>query len=745
MEREINDGLAHICGKVEAVLYKSDDNSYCVCDIESDDGELFTAAGNMPFIAVGERVELYGKWSVHKVYGRQFSVERFEKILPTTKNDILRYLSSGAIKGIGPKIAQKIVEKYGEDTFDVISNHSSWLAEIKGISLTKAREIENDFNEKAGIREIILFCCDKFSPITAMRIYEEWGSDGLDIIKKNPYLLCESIHGIGFKLADEIAIEHGIDKEDPNRIKSAIIYALRIFASRDGHTYAIKERLISAASRLINVDEEKVALLVDELALEDKIKIVYFHSEYHIYLKENYIAEEYIAKKLLLLKNTVLSVDYRNTVAFIEQIEAQNGIQYAKMQKKAIEEALMNGVTIITGGPGTGKTTIVKALIQIFAQMGLECGLCAPTGRASQRMSEATSHKAYTVHKLLEPSAGGELDRGIVFDRNEKNLLFEDVVIVDESSMLDIHLAEALLRAMKPGSRLILIGDVHQLPSVGEGDILNDVINSKCFPVVELNEIFRQAEKSGIVMNAHQINKGIVPDLSKKYDDFFFIEIKSEEAIPEYISGLCATRLPNTYGIDPLRDIQVITPTKKGPNGTKSLNLVLQNALNAQTGTKNEKIANLTRLFREGDKIMQVRNDYTYEWTRGEETGKGVFNGDLGIVKFIDNEERFITIEFDGKAVRYPLSGYDDIEHAYAITIHKSQGSEYPFVIIPMTKSAPMLLTRNLIYTAVTRASRMAILVGDKEVFAQMVENDRQIIRNTGLYQFLRSNCDESN
>lgn len=733
-------------GRVDNVLYKNDENGYSVCDIETENGEIFTATGNMPYICVGEKVEIYGKWTKHRNYGRQFVVERLQKILPTSKNDILRYLSSGAIKGIGPKIAQKIVEQYGEDTFEVIANHPSWISNIKGISINKALEMSKDFNEKSSVREILIYCKNRFSPAMAMRIHKILGTNSIGFIKANPYIMCEVVHGIGFKIADEMALENGLGAENINRIRAGIIYVLKIFASRDGHTYSTREDLVEAATKLLLVDSSKIENEIQSLAIDDKIKIVNYHDQCHIYLSENYLAEEYIAKKLLILKNMVLSLDYNNTRNFIEQIEMENGISYAEMQKRAIEATLMNGVTIITGGPGTGKTTIVKALIQIFDRMGLRCALCAPTGRASQRMSEATSHIASTVHKLLEATVGGEYSFDTTFEKNERNLLEQDVIIVDESSMLDVHLTEALLRAMKPGSRLVLIGDVHQLPSVGEGDVLNDVIFSEIFPIVELNEIFRQAEQSGIVMNAHQINNGIVPDLSKKYDDFFFISIDDEEKIPSYISGLCKTRLPSKYGVDSLRDIQVITPTKKGPNGTRLLNLTLQENLNPFESNKGQVTKSATtKILRVGDKVMKTRNDYSNQWIKENEQGAGIYNGDVGIItSMINNEnERQITIDFDGRVAVIPYPMEDDLELAYAITVHKSQGSEYPIVIIPMTKSAPMLLTRNLIYTAITRASNMVILVGKKEIFEYMVENDRQIIRNTGLCRFLRSYANE--
>lgn len=741
----INDAqMLCIRGRVENIMYKSDDESYAVCDIEDENKELFTATGNIPYVSVGESVELYGKWTSHPTYGKQFTVSRTVRTLPTSKNDILRYLSSGAVKGIGPKIAQKIVEQYGDDTFEVISKHPDWLSQIKGISAIKAREISQDFNEKSGIRDIIMYCSDKFPPATATKIYKIWGTDGVGILQQNPYIICERIEGVAFKWADDIAFAHGLAPDNENRIKCAIIQVLKVFASRDGHTYVTRSTLVDATSKFIEVEGEKIEPCVDDLAFENKIKIVPYKDEMHIYIKENYQCEEYISKKLLLLRNSAFGIDYLNALSFIDLIEKQNGIEYAKMQKRAIESVLMNGVTVITGGPGTGKTTIVKALIQIFSQIGLKSALCAPTGRASQRLAEATSHEAFTVHKLL--GAGPDMMHWgeTVFERNEKHLLDQDIIIVDESSMMDAYITDALLRAIKPGARLVLLGDVNQLPSVGAGNILDDVIRSESFPVVRLNEIFRQAEQSGIVMNAHEINNGKIPDLSKKYDDFFFIEIKNEAQIPEYISRLCNTRLPKTYGIHPTRDIQVITPTKKGPNGTKSLNVTLQNGLNPKANGKEERLVGFTRLFRVGDKIMQNKNDYTYEWIRDSCTGVGVFNGDVGIIQEIQNEDHYFVADFDGRITQLPDTAFDDVELAYAITVHKSQGSEYPFVIIPMTKSAPLLLTRNLLYTAITRAQRMVILLGDKSTFAQMVENDRQVVRNTGLYKMLRSNDDKA-
>ncbi|MBQ8393077.1 MAG: ATP-dependent RecD-like DNA helicase [Clostridia bacterium] len=734
------DGIIVVRGTVENIVYHSDDTGYGVFDIEDENGELVTVVGTVPFISVGEQVELYGKWTHHKVYGRQFKAERFEKILPTDKNDILRYLSSGAIKGIGPKTAKKIVDKYGEETFDVISNHPTWLADINGISLKKATEMSNDFKEKSGIREIIMYFKDSFSPNTAMKIYKRWGRNALGILKENPYCLCTDIEGIGFKRADEIAMEAGISKDNENRIKSGILYVLGVFAARDGHTFVCKDDLIDATSKLIDVVVDLVAPQIIALAIEKKIKIVEHFSKTHVYLIENYLNEEYIARKLIVLNRTVSSLDSSNARTLIGRIEAEDGITYAKMQKIAIEESLKNGVTVLTGGPGTGKTTIIKAVLQIFNMLQYKCALCAPTGRAAKKMSEATSTEAKTIHRLLEVDMGNEYSKGPTFMKNENNHLDQDVVIVDETSMIDVSLMSALLKAMKPGSRIILIGDIYQLPSVGEGNVLNDIINSGYFSVITLNEIFRQAENSGIVVNAHKINQGAVPDFKARYDDFFYVSITDETVIPEYIANMCKTRLPAKYGTNIVDGIQVISPTKKGFCGTQNLNAVLQLSLNPASDSREQYITRTQRIYRVGDKVMQTRNNYDVEWKRGSEVGRGIFNGDIGVIEEINNEEKLIIVNYDGKLASYDFSLLDEIEHAYAITVHKSQGSEYPIVIIPITKCAPILQTRNLIYTAITRAEKIVLLIGEKDILETMVGNNTQIFRNTGLIHFLKSN-----
>ena len=737
-QTELNfDGIINIRGTVENVVYHSEETGYGVCDIEDEQGELVTAVGTMPYISVGEQVDLYGRWAHHKVYGRQFKVERFEKVLPTDKNDILRYLASGAIKGVGPKIAKKIVDKYGEEAFDVISNHPTWLADINGISMRKALEISEDFKEKSGVRDIIMYCNEGFSPNTAMKIYRVWGKNALGILKTNPYCLCTDIEGIGFKYADEIARNAGIPKNDENRIKSAITYVLGVFASRDGHTYVLKDKLEEAVSRLLEIDISYITSQLPVLIQEKRIKKVEYKGETHIYLTDAYLNEEYIARKLIVLDRSASSLDKHNIKSLISRIELEDNITYAEMQKKAIYEAMENGVTILTGGPGTGKTTIVKALLQIFNRLNMKCALCAPTGRAAKRMSDATSSTAKTIHRLLEFDSLSKEVNVPEFLRNENNHLEQDVIIVDESSMIDVPLMSSLLKAIKPGARLILIGDIYQLPSVGEGNVLNDIIASDKFSVVTLNEIFRQAENSGIVVNAHRVNNGEMPDFKEKYEDFFFVSITDESEIPSYIANLCKNRLPKKYGNSIFDGIQLISPTKKGLCGTQNLNLMLQSNINPPSSTKNEYVTRIGKIYREGDKVMQIRNNYNIEWERENETGSGVFNGDIGVIEAIDNEEKTIVVNYDGKLATYDFTLFEEIDHAYCITVHKSQGSEYPFVIILVTKCVNMLLTRNLIYTAITRAEKMVLLIGDKDILEIMVNNNISVNRNTGLKNFL--------
>ena len=729
--------LSHISGIIESVVYSNDETGYAICQIKDDNGDKATVVGNILFAGVGERIDVYGSWTTHQVYGQQFRAERCEKVLPTDEAEILRYLSSGAIRGIGPKIAKKIVDQYGEDAFDVITNHSEWLTEIRGISANKAREISEDFREKSGVRDILLACQGFVSPIMAMNLYQKWGKQAVSMIYSNPYHIC--LEGHMFKEVDAFAKKIGFSGENPIRIEAGIIFVLKTYASRDGHTFVHRHTLVESTQKLLSVDPSVVSLMIDELLKNDKIKIVNFNNESHVYLKENYLAEEYISNKLLLLRDLIYSVDQINTRELIEQAEKKNGIKYANMQKVAIEKALCNAITVITGGPGTGKTTIVKALLQIFTRMGLQCSLAAPTGRAAKRLSETTSHEAKTIHRLLDMHMSTEIGKlEYVFWNNENALLKADVIIIDEASMIDVLLMRDLLKAIKPGARLVLIGDTDQLPAIGEGDVLNDLIKSECFAVVHLNEIFRQSEQSGIVFNAHQIKNGIIPDIDKKFDDFFFVKKENESEIPAYIADLCKNRLPKKYGKDIMNDVQIISPIKRGVAGTRNINLTLQEALNPALPGKDEHITSLKRVYRVGDKIMQTRNDYGITWQNAGEFEMGIFNGEIGYIREIDNEAGESIIQFDDRMTNYKLSYYVDFDLAYAITVHKSQGSEYPIVIVALPKSSPIMLTRNLIYTAITRASRMVIVIGDKKALEMAVLNNKHTEKNTGLSRFLR-------
>ena len=732
--------LIKISGTVEKLIYQSNDSWYSVCDVCTEDNTSVTVVGIMPYVSVGEGIEAEGAWATNKDYGKQFKVEVYKKSLPKQKNSILRYLSSGAIKGIGAKIAQKIVTQYGEESFDVIANHPEWLMQINGISRKKAYEISNDFKEKTDVRELMTFSGGAISPNMAVKICKRWGRNALGVVKENPYLLCSENNGISFKKADEIAFSLGIETNNLYRIESGIKYVMRVFATRDGHTYVKKAALVDAVCKLLCVEESKVLACLDENGGVQGISQMLIVNESCVVLNELYFSEMNIAKKLLQLNKSAYSLEDANVEYMIMELENSLGIKYASLQKKAIWESIVNGVTVLTGGPGTGKTTVIKALIHIFGIFGVSCALCAPTGRASKRMSEATQTEARTIHRLLEVTSGTEFSEEARFMRDNSNPLDEDVIIVDEASMIDVPLMNSLLMAIKPGTRLILIGDTNQLPSVGEGNVFNDIIKSGCFSTICLNEIFRQSGGSGIVVNAHKINKGEYPDLTKKFDDFFFIQV-DEGKIPGYIADLCKSRLPKKYGITD--GIQVITPTKKGMCGTQSLNYVLQEALNPSSKDKAEHSVGADRVLREGDRIMQTKNNYEIEWILDDGINKGrglgVFNGDVGKITSIDKAEQHLLADYLGKTVEYPFSLLDELDLSYAITVHKSQGSEYPIVIVPVSaRCPPMLQTRNLIYTAITRAEKIVILIGDIETFHKMIDNNFQLNRNTNLEGLLR-------
>ncbi|MBQ9086869.1 MAG: ATP-dependent RecD-like DNA helicase [Clostridia bacterium] len=736
--REDVSGLHKLEGSVERVIYANEENGYTICDLAaSEDGEMITAVGVMPMIGAGDHLCLYGKWVHNPKYGRQFEVSQYERVMPADTASMLRYLASRAIKGIGPKTAQRIIDEFGEDSFDVMENHPEWLASIKGISMKTALAASESFREQAGIRFAMMFFRDYFGVATTVKIYKKWGSGAVDIAKKNPYRLCNEIEGIGFERADALAEGLGFQNDHLERVMSGLRYVLSQNAIQNGHVCLPREKLRDSAAQLLRVSPEQAEEGISLLLKSGALHYVLREGRAMIYNKISYEAEKYVAEKMILLDRMCASLDLRDIDRFIENEEAKCGIRYASLQKKAISDALRYGVMILTGGPGTGKTTVVRALIHIFDSMGYEIALAAPTGRAAKRLSEATSMEAKTLHRLLEMSFEGE-ERS-AFNRNEHNLLDEQVIVVDEASMIDNALMCALLKAIKPGARLIVIGDSDQLPSVGAGNVLRDVIDSGRFATVRLNEIFRQASQSLIVTNAHAVNRGEMPDLTVKDNDFFFLRRGGDREIALTIADLCRNRLPRTYGNLARNGIQVIAPSRKGEAGTESLNLLLQATLNPPSRYLREHKFR-DRIFREGDRVMQTRNNYDILWSRSydDKTGSGIFNGDIGIIEEINEPESYMTILFDDRRLQYDFSLLEDLEHAYAVTVHKSQGSEYPIVILPMCTAAPMLLSRNLLYTAVTRAEKMVILVGREEIVAEMVANNRQTMRYTGLYEWLR-------
>lgn len=729
-----------IAGIVEAIVYQNEENGYTVCSLDVADGESVTVVGTLPYVGEGDRLTVWGKWGNHNVYGRQFKAESFEKKLPTEENDILRYLASGSIKGIGPKTAQKIVEAFGGDALEVIENHPDWLTDIPGITQKKARSISENYTQISGARSVMMFCKDFFTPQTAMKIYKKWGGGAVERIRDNPYQLCGEINGISFRRADQIAARLGIAEDAPERVRQGLAYVLSNESVRMGHTCLPEETLLRCAVDLLfSGDVGKLSVVAENLgrAVEkNELVAVTKGGKRMIYLPSYFRAETYTAKKLKQLARSSARMDVADIELMIRKSETEGGIQYAAMQRQAIFEALSNGVIVLTGGPGTGKTTIIKGLISIFHSLDYDVCLAAPTGRAAKRMSEATSCEAKTIHRLLEMDIADE--NGSRFLRNDQEPLDEDVIIIDEASMIDILLMEALLKAVKNGARFILIGDGDQLPSVGAGNVLSDICESGEFKVVRLTEVFRQSKTSLIVTNAHLINEGNVPNFQRKDGDFFYLRRESEESIRDTVVDLVKNRLPRSYGADIVDRIQVITPSRKGLSGTEALNANLQAALNPPDKAKREKKVRDV-IFRTGDRVMQTRNDYGVEWeTSGGKSGMGVYNGDIGTILSIDGENESMEIQFDERRCAYDFGMLDELDHAYAVTVHKSQGSEYPVAIIPLFRCAPMLLTRNLLYTAVTRASGMVVLVGSYDVLTQMISNNTRAERCTLLCDFLK-------
>ena len=732
-------GGGTLSGTVEEIIYAREDTGFVILSLEGDDGGLHSVLGVMPDVTEGDLLRLRGRWENNARYGRQFRVLEYERELPSDVAAIERYLSSGAIRGIRLKTAHKIVAQFGEDTFDVIENHPEWLAEVPGITVKRAREISEEFKKQSDMRGTVMFFRDYFGPELTMRIYKRFGSESVSVAKENPYAICGEVQGIGFDRADAMARSMGYPEDSPSRIECGVRHVLVSNAAQNGHVCLPEDKLTATAAGMLHVTDDAAKDALAVLISQGELIAERDGDGRLIYEKHAYADERYIAKKLSTIDRKCIPIDAGNVDSFINKEEMSRGIRYADAQRRAIADALVHGVMVLTGGPGTGKTTVVRALLDIFDSMDLDTALAAPTGRAAKRLSEATSREARTVHRLLEAEYAGEGADGrrLTFRRCEKDLLDEHVIIIDEASMLDSALTAALLRAIKPGARLIIIGDADQLPSVGAGNVLHDIIDSGAFATVCLTEIFRQAQESLIVTNAHAINRGEMPTLDVRDRDFFFLQRVSDAEIAATVADLCVKRLPAAYGVDPTSGIQVITPSRRGAGGTQNLNALLQRALNPGDGEKRE-LRFRDVIFRVGDKVMQTRNNYELEWTRGNKEGVGIFNGDIGVIEAINTSSQSMTLNFDDRIVDYSFSDLDDMELAYAITVHKSQGSEYPIVIIPMYGAPEMLLTRNLFYTAVTRAQKMVILVGRQDVVRTMVENKRQMLRYTGLCRRIR-------
>ena len=732
-----------ITGYIDHIIFRNEDNGYTVMVLKgvSEEDEL-TCVGSFPVVTQGASVELEGNFTQHPVYGKQFQAVRLTEKMPEDALAMERYLGSGAIKGIGAALAGRIVRHFGDDTFQIVENEPERLSEVKGISEKKAREIAMQIAEKSDMRKAMMFL-QKYgiSLNLGAKIYQKYGDSVYSVLQENPYRLADDISGVGFKIADEIAYRIGIHTDSDYRIKSGMVYTL-LQATGEGHVYLPKDELFQRAAELLGVDSSYMEKHLVDLAMDRKIVQKEQGDQILIYPAQYYYLELNTARMLREL-DIFCPEDEKIVERRIVQIEKETGTVLDEMQKKAVQEAAGHGLLILTGGPGTGKTTTINAIIRYFEGEGAEIRLAAPTGRAAKRMTEATGYEAQTIHRLLELSGMPEDDREgqpIHFERNAENPLETDVIIIDEMSMVDIHLIHSLLMAVTAGTRLILVGDENQLPSVGPGNVLRDIIRSGQFPVVELKKIFRQASESDIVVNAHKINKGEQVEINNKSRDFFFLKRYDADIIIRVVIALIQEKLPKYVEAKPF-EIQVLTPMRKGLLGVERLNQILQRYLTPPDASKKEKEIG-QGLFREGDKVMQVRNNYQLEWEiRGRygipiEKGVGVFNGDTGIIKTINEFAETAEVEFeDGRWAEYSFKQLDELELAYAVTIHKSQGSEYPAVIIPLLSGPRMLMNRNLLYTAVTRARKCVTVVGSEETFRDMIRNEKQQRRYSSLDQ----------
>lgn len=729
-------------GYVEHIVFRNNDNGYTVFQLVSEEEEL-TCVGLFSVLAEGELVQVSGYMKEHPLYGEQLQVEQYELLAPEDETAMERYLGSGAIKGIGAAMAARIVRRFKGDTFRIIEEEPERLAEVKGISEKKAIEISAQMEEKKDLRQAMMFLTQYgISVPLAVKIYQQYGNRTYQVVEENPYRLADDISGIGFKIADEIASRIGIHTDSDYRIRSGLLYVL-LQATGEGHTCLPKEDLLHRASALLGVEEEQMETQLMNLCMDRKLVMKEQNGKVMVWYGQYYYMELNVAKMLHDL-NLECEMEESQIVKKLSKVEKQASITLDEMQRKAVVEAVKNGVLVITGGPGTGKTTTINAIIRYFETEDMEILLAAPTGRATKRMTEATGWEAVTIHRLLELSGVPSDDRSTAsFERNEENPLEADVIIIDEMSMVDIFLMNALLKAVSVGTRLILVGDINQLPSVGPGCVLKDIIRAGSCPVVQLTRIFRQASQSDIIVNAHKINRGEHVILDNKSRDFFFLQRQDPNVILRVVLALVQEKMPRYVDARPT-DIQVLTPMRKGSLGVENLNEMLQRYLNPPSPEKNEKETARGR-FREGDKVMQIKNNYQIEWEARNrygiaiDKGTGIFNGDMGIVQQIDLLAETMEVLFDDyRTVTYSFQMLEELELAYAVTIHKSQGSEYPAVVIPLLTGPRMLMNRNLLYTAVTRARSCVTLVGSPETFAQMIDNASEQTRYSGLYDRIR-------
>ena len=725
MEQEI------LYGTVMAVVFQNQENGYTVLRLRSQDNEVVTVVGTIPMTVIGERLAITGRWTAHASYGRQFEAELLERLMPETSEEILAYLSSRAVKGIGGRTAAKIVAAFGSSSLDILENEPEKLASIPGISRAKALEMSESFKRQVGMRRLIEFLSAHRLPVgLAMRLYRAYGELSVDALQDDPYMLTQPYFGADFASVDAFALELGTEADDERRVEAGILFELT-FNQNNGHTFIPRNKLVAATAMLLGLEEDIIDAGILRLCETDQLKTDTVAGLEACYVPELYEAEVYISQRICQMARS-MPKPHRDVERLLAEVQAEAEIDYADKQLQAIRAAAENRVMIVTGGPGTGKTTIMAGILSLFDKMKLDTTLAAPTGRAAKRLSECTGREASTIHRLLEAQYDQQTG-DMCFFHDEDAPLETDVMVVDETSMVDVLLMQCLLKALPQNCRLILVGDPDQLPSVGPGNLFSDLIRSEAVPTIRLTEVFRQAQESLIVMNAHAVNHGELPELGVKDRDFFFMKRRTPEDVVRTIQELCSQRLPKNMGIDPT-DIQVLSPTRKNEAGTRNLNKQLQSVLNPAHPTKREKTYG-DYAFREGDRVMQIRNNYDILWKRtdGLGSGAGIFNGDIGKITEIDPQEETVTIVFDDREAVYDFTMLAELEPAYAMTVHKSQGSEYRAVILTAWSGSRYLLTRSVLYTAITRAKDLLIVVGNEEVVAAMVANDRQTRRYSGL------------